>query len=324
MMNLEYLLKASEPWVVYRTLRDLLDRPESDTSVIKARADMISHPLVVQLLTELQLWPGKVLNSHKSAGQLYHKLGFALDLGICLSDDHIRSVADKMTKNRSEEGLLQLPTRISAAHGGSGQDLWAWALCDAPLLMSALLRLGLKDEYDLQTGYDFLVGLCRANGWPCAVSPALAPFRGPGKKEDPCPYATLIMLKLMTAANDDPNSPEAQAGITSLLDLWEHSRERHPYIFYMGTDFRKLKAPFIWYDILHVADVLSQYPFAIHDDRFADMLATICSKRDAAGCYTPESVWMAWSGWDFAQKKQPSSWLTFLVYRICKRAGYDI
>lgn len=321
-MNLDYLLNASEPWVVYRTLLDLIDKPESDAAVMKARFDMLHHPLVVQLLADLQQWPGKVLNSHKSAGQLYHKLSFALDIGLSIADDDLRSVVQKMTENRSEEGLPQLPTSVSAAHGGSGQTAWAWALCDAPLLLGALFRLRLKDECNLMPGYQYLLGLGRDNGWPCAVSPRLAPFRGPGRKDDPCPYATLIMLKLITAANPDQDTPEAQAGVKSLLDLWEHSRERHPYIFYMGTDFRKLKAPFIWYDILHVADVLSQFPSAIQDERYTDMLMTIRSKENPDGSYTPESVWQAWRGWDFAQKTAPSPWLTFLVYRIFKRSGY--
>ena len=43
------------------------------------------------------------------------------------------------------------------------------------------------------------------------------------------------------------------------MDLWQNSREKHPYQFYMGTDFRKVKAPLVWYDILHVADVLCRF-----------------------------------------------------------------
>jgi len=35
--------------------------------------------------------------------------------------------------------------------------------------------------------------------------------------------------------------------------LWEKRREQKHYLFAMGTDFNKLKAPLIWFDIL-------QYP----------------------------------------------------------------
>jgi hypothetical protein len=87
----------------------------------------------------------------------------------------------------------------------------------------------------------------------------------------------------------------------------------------MGIDFSKLKAPFIWYDILHVADILSQYEWVRKDSRFLEMIELIHSKADANGLYTPESEWKAWKCWDFGQKKAPSSWLTFLVNRIDKR-----
>jgi hypothetical protein len=87
----------------------------------------------------------------------------------------------------------------------------------------------------------------------------------------------------------------------------------------MGTDFRKLKAPFVWYDILHVAEVLSHFSWVHDDARFVEMLVLINSKADEQGLYTPESIWTAWKGWDFGQKKLPSQWLTFLIYRINRR-----
>ena len=41
----------------------------------------------------------------------------------------------------------------------------------------------------------------------------------------------------------------------------------------MGTDFRKLKVPFVWYDLMHVLDVLSRFPWLIRMTRLLDMLA---------------------------------------------------
>ena len=73
--------------------------------------------------------------------------------------------------------------------------------------------------------------------------------------------------------------------------------------------------------ILHVADVLSQYDFALNDPRFIEMLNLINAKASKDGLFTPESVWKAWEGWDFGQKTKPSPWVTFLVYRINERAG---
>jgi hypothetical protein len=87
----------------------------------------------------------------------------------------------------------------------------------------------------------------------------------------------------------------------------------------MGTRFKKLKAPLIWYDILHVVDVLSDLPWLNKDERLHEMVELIELKADEEGKYYAESVWRAWSEWSFGQKKEPSSWITFLVYRILKR-----
>ena len=87
----------------------------------------------------------------------------------------------------------------------------------------------------------------------------------------------------------------------------------------MGTDFIKLKAPLIWYDVLHVLDVLTQFGWLQQDPRLQELADLVRHKADAQGRYTPESMWKAWSEWDFGQKKAPSSWLTLLVLRALGR-----
>ncbi len=127
------------------------------------------------------------------------------------------------------------------------------------------------------------------------------------------------MLKALAQAPAWRDSPASRAGAETLLALWAASRERHPYIFYMGTDFRKLKVPFVWYDLLHVLDVLTQYPWLHGDLRLREMANLLASKADAEGHYTLESVWQAWSAWEFGQKRVPSRWLTLLAHRILRR-----
>jgi hypothetical protein len=184
----------------------------------------------------------------------------------------------------------------------------------------AASKLGFE-KLEIEKGVGYLASLNRENGWPCTVSKELGTFRGPGKKDDLCPYATLIMLKLLSLPVFSTEKTVSFFGIESLLNLWEQSKTKHPYMFYMGTDFRKLKAPFVWYDILHVLEVLSLYSEVFPDKRFSEMLATVNSKADDENLFTPESIWTAWKGWDFGQKKIPSLWLTFLVYRINRRVS---
>ncbi|MDW7662044.1 MAG: hypothetical protein SCL54_11555 [Bacillota bacterium] len=151
------------------------------------------------------------------------------------------------------------------------------------------------------------------------MSPELGKFRGPGKKDDCCPYATLIMADLLSYIPEYIDSKIATLSVDTLLSLWEKSLDQHPYMFYMGTDFRKMKAPSIWYDIVSVASVLSKYEFVRDDQRFLEMIAYIRNKQDKDGLFTPESGYQKLKDWDFGQKKVPSPYLTYLCYQIFER-----
>ncbi|MGD6932671.1 MAG: hypothetical protein ACQCN5_00505 [Candidatus Bathyarchaeia archaeon] len=313
-----WLLEA-DPWVQYRTRLDLLGEPENSPEVLEARQKMFTHPQVQALLKELTNWPGTVLNSHKSASQSFHKLAFIADLGLTRQDPLIPEIAKKVMEHQSEEGPFQLPMNIPKHFGGSGETQYAWALCDAPTSVYALIKFGYGEDETVQKAIKHLTGLVRENGWPCAVSKELGKFRGPGRKDDPCPYPNLIMLKMLAQLPNYKDSRETRTGAECLLSLWSNSRQLHPYMFFMGTDFRKIKAPFIWYDLMHVLDVLSQFGWLKNDERLKDMGMVLKSKAGPDGKYTPESEWTAWKGWDFAQKKQPSPWLTLQALKILKR-----
>ncbi|MBM3125787.1 MAG: hypothetical protein FJZ87_12065 [Chloroflexi bacterium] len=317
--TIEWLLEG-EAWLQYRTRVDLLGQAETDPQVRTARKAMMADPKIQSLLAELGKWPGAVLNSHKSASQPFHKLAFLADLGFKVSDVPVKDIAKKVMEHQSIQGPFQLPMNIPAHFGGSGRDEWAWALCDAPILVSALIKMGLGDDKRVQAAVQYLDGLVRENGWPCAVSPELGKFRGPGRKEDPCPFATLAMLKLISRVPDLREGKSAKIGVESLLSLWEASRKQHPYMFFMGTDFRKLKAPMFWYDILHVLDILSQFKWIRKDKRFKELSSVVEAKAGEGGRYTPESVWAVWKDWDFAQKKVASRGLTFFIQRILMEA----
>ena len=311
---LNWLLEG-DPWVVYGTRRWLLGEPEDFPMVQAAHQQMLTHPFIRGLIAELQGWPGFTISSHKNAGAPFHKLAFAADLGLTKDDPGMDEVIEGVLAHQSEQGPFQLRSITPQHFGGSGEDVYSWALCDAPLILYALACFGLGADPRVRRGVDHLVTLARANGWPCAVSPEMGRFRGPGRKEDPCPFATLIMLRLLSAIPDLRESEPARLGAAALLDLWERRKMAHPYIFYMGTDFCKLKYPLVWYDILHVTSVLARFPWLAGDPRLQEMRRVLRTKADADGRYSIESAWMVWKEQEFGQKKQPSRALTLQVLR---------
>lgn len=285
---------------------------------------MLDHPRVRALLADLSEWPGPPLKSHKSAGHLLHKLCFVADLGLRSTDAEIARLVERIMALRSDEGPFQIMANIHPRFGGTGNDQFTWMICDAPRILYALSKLGLGGSPEVRDAVQYLVGLVRDNGWPCACDPALGKFRGPGRKSDPCPYANLLMLKLLALYPDMHAHRSTLIGVETLLSLWEQRRERRPYLFAMGSDFAKLKAPLIWYDILNVADTLTQIQSAREDSRLAELIALLESKMGVDGRFTAESVWRDWSAWDFGQKREPSRWITLIAQRNLRRAGTSV
>jgi hypothetical protein len=316
---IEWLLDADEPWTRYRTLVDLLDRPEDDVEVQVARDEMVAHPQVRGLIETAATWPGYALKRHNDARHPLYVLSTLGDFGLCAGDPGMSGAIEAVMAHQSPEGPFQTVVNIPKAFGGTGDDAWTWIACDAPTLLYALLALGLGSDLRVPRAADHLAGLVEENGWRCRASPDLGKFKGPGRRSDPCPIANVYALKALSLVPAWIDSPATRAGTEMLLRHWAHEEDRKLFLFGAGTDYRKLKYPFVWYDILHVADVLSRYPFVHADPRMGGMVQAITWQANGKGRYTAGSMYRAWKGWSFADKKQPSPWLTFLLLRILKR-----
>jgi hypothetical protein len=313
-------LDAGDAWVRYRTRRDLLNLPESDPEVQADRAAMLADPRLRALIEQVQDWPGPPLSSHKKAGHPLHVLSFLAEIGLRADDPGLEIPTARMLERQSAEGAFQITTQIKAAYGGSDQPTLTWMLCDAPLVVWTLCQLGRGDDPRVGRAVDHLAALRRDNGWPCATDPAVN-FRGPGRKADPCPYANLLVLKALAAYGVDHPVDEvlSETGIASLLWAWDVQKEQKPYLFGIGTDFRKPKFPLVWYDLLHGVDVLSHFSSARGDPRFQAMRGELMAQADSDGRFTAGSMYQDWKGWDFADKKAPSPTITLIAWRASLR-----
>jgi len=289
-----------------------------------ARAEMLARPQVQAMMAETATWGDRPLKRHNDASHPIYKFSTLADFGVRHDDPGMAASIKAVMAHQSPEGAFQTVVNIPQTFGGTGEDTWTWMLCDAPTLLYTLLAMGLGDDPRVKRAVDHLIGLVDENGWRCVAAPEAGKFRGPGRKADPCPIVNVFALKALAQVPDLLDSPAAHTGAEMLLWHWEHRTERKIYLFGIGTDFRKLKYPFVWYDVLHVVDVLSRFPFVHADPRFREMLETITAQADEEGRYTAGSMYRAWRGWSFAGKKNPSPWLTFLVLRVLKRMGQTV
>ncbi len=311
------LIDCSENWLKYAIEVNLCHRPKNE--ILELRNNALTDSKIQNHLNDIKDFHSMLVTNHKNPILPIHKLLFLLDLGFDTEIPQVKAAINEILNHRDNNGVYQSLTNFPKHFGGAGVDMFSWCLCDAPLLLLALLKADMDYPKYIKPGVDYLVSLNRDNGFPCAVSPELGKFRGPGRKDDCCPYATLIMADLLSYIPEHRDSAAARSSAEAILSLWENSFSKHPFMFYMGKDFRKLKAPSCWYDIVSVTGVLSKFPFAHSDPRFKEMLSLIKGKQDEDGFFTPESAYQKYKGWDFGQKKTPSPYLTYLCLRIFER-----
>jgi hypothetical protein len=336
--KIDWYLESGEPWTRYRTLIDLLETPITQPRVVAAKQALIAHPQVIALIERAASWPGYPLKRHNDAAHPLYALSTLADFGLRHGDHPLLDQAiECILAHQAPQGAFQTLTQIPQAFGGSGEDQWTWMNCDAPTLLYCLLAMGLESDARVQQATQHLASLVDENGWRCTVAPELGKFRGPGRKADPCPIGNVYALKALVQFPAEPVLADRSAlqlarlpedapaylairkGVDVLLDHWQNQKERKLYLFGIGSDFRKLKYPLVWYDLLHVVEVLSRFPLLHGESRFLEMLAVLHAQADAQGRYTAGSIYTTWKGWSFGQKKAPSPWLSFLVDRIDAR-----
>jgi len=317
--TIEWLLASDEPWTRYRTRLDLLGEDPASAGVKEDYRDMLSNPLILQLIEHADTWPGPALKRHNDAAHPIYALSTLADFGVRADQPDMQTVMKKVLAHQSIDGPFEHVGNIPVHFGGTGEDTWHWMACDAPTLLYFLLCMEGPDHPQAARAVEYLRGIVDENGWRCKNDPALGKFKGPGNRQHPCPIANVYALKALSLVPGAEAFQSVQYGIEMLLTHWEQRTEKKYFLFGMGTDFKKLKYPFIWYDILHVVDVLSRYETARRDPRLFDMTAAILEQEKEGGCYQATSMYRFWKEWSFADKKNPSAWLTFIVERIKKR-----
>ncbi|HVP26643.1 MAG TPA: prenyltransferase/squalene oxidase repeat-containing protein [Candidatus Bathyarchaeia archaeon] len=305
-------LLAGEPWVVYHTLTDLLDKDERDEAVVAAKKAIPQHPLIKKMfrgLNEEGYWgtPKDIHIWWPKKDTTFWILPMLADFGFTVEDRRIARACEYVFST-------QLP------NGGFGWDPPTMAFdCHSAIIIESLARLGLLEDSRLQGAYDWLINRQRLDGgfW-CKNTGQIG---RPREKEPSCAMATMFVLGALAQNPKLQNSKVAMKGVDFLFECWRN-RGKIRYAGHdsqVGTDWEKLKYPFTDYKILKFLDVLSQFEYAKQRLRESEMVKLLFSKQDDRGRFTSESIHQIWSNFDFGQKEKPSRWISFLALRIVKR-----
>ncbi len=308
---MDWLLDG-EPFVKYRTLTDLLDRPEKDKEVLTTKGLIFKHNLIKKIFDKQNkdgYWgsPKDIHTWWPKKDTTFWVLGMLADFGLTREDKKIGRACEYVFST-------QLP------EGGFG---WAPPLtpgdCFTGILTESLAKLGYVSDPRLEKAYEWITGRQRLDGGFWCKNKGLP--GGPREKEPSCAFATLCVLGALAQRPELRESTTAKKSAEFLFKCWEN-RGKIKYAGHdsqIGKGWEKLKYPFTDYRILKYLDVLSQLEFAKKDRRMNSMMDFLIIKKDEKGRFYPESIHKVWSDFDFGQKILPSRWITLLVYRITKR-----
>lgn len=252
------------------------------------------------------------LKRHNDAGHPLNILLFLVDNGITRSDG-LEELYGNIIKNQLDDAFTVL-LNIGVNYGGTGEPVKSWMSCDLPIITYVAIKLNNNKIEDVhRKAINKILNLQDEGKWKCRSCENLGKFRGPGKKNDECPIATLNILKLLTLTATKDFITEKQTAIKILLNLWNERKIRKPYLFAMGTDFLKMKYPLIWYDILNLLSVLSKYPDETKTKEYREIFA-ILKDNVSKNEFRPQSVYQFWKKYDFGQKKGNSEYIE-KIYR---------
>jgi hypothetical protein len=306
----EWLLKSDIPYVRYNA--KLMFKPDEAD-----KDELLSDSFVKDNIAHIKCWDEETIERHNKPDLLLHRLSTIAELGVRQGyNPDVDRVIDKALSSTSDEGIPLVKVKIPKAFGGSGEPVKAWILSNFPTMLYSLLKLGLKNKAT-RRAVDALIDMVDDNGYRCKSS--LAKFRGPGRKTDFCPYASITSAKALSEDEKGKASEAAKRAVEAILYHWEVRKEKKFFMFGIGTDFMKLKFPLVWYNLLHVLEVISRYDDYHSDKRFKEMVDVLLSKTDDTYKFKPESMYRVYKGQDFADKKAFSPTITLFAIRILQR-----
>ncbi|MCF8395678.1 MAG: hypothetical protein K9H06_17410 [Melioribacteraceae bacterium] len=316
----EWLLR-SNPWTKFRTLTDLMDLNESDDKVVAAKSDLINHENIISLAQETKDWLTISATRNSDPKITYFKLRALADFGLKNTDLDLQETVDKASEHVIENmfGVRgQTPERPRKGEKYEKTDLeadvWHISPCNSPVITYALMELGVKNELVNNSIQALKDKWINNEGWFCHFFFVDSQFK---KLQIGCPIAGLQALDVFSKVLELKESKHSKFAFEPIKFHKEYGKTL--YYFGRSKKFWTFKYPFVWYNALYLADVLTRFDFLKDQPVVIELIDWILKSQDKDGKFKPTSVFMNYKGWDFSNKKEPSPWITFLCCRILRQ-----
>jgi len=316
---LSWLMNSNEPYARWVTLASLLRRPADDPEVRRAHAQTLADPGVRMFAEELPRWGESDTAAHHSAAYLPNRLGLLADMGVRGGDlTQVEEALDELLAHQDESG------RFGTYGLPSGEDTGGRASlsCDMYAVTDVLLRFERTGEERVAVALERIekdaARTPQGRAWRC-VPEKRNLWRGPGRRADACPQVTLEALRVFSHLAPSERPEWLAEAARTPLEIWRRRTEERPYAFGHGYQFKSVKWPNFWYDVLAVLEAVGRYPetwtadHATAEDRrsVAELAACLIAYNfDAQGRVVPRRIYRGFERFSFGQKKRPSPFAT--------------
>jgi hypothetical protein len=314
-------LLESNPWTLYNTLADLLETPASDRELVMARDELLRHEMIIKLAEEVKDWIAIAPTRNNDAKISYFKLRMLADFGL-RHDDLDLSVTVRKAAEHVIDDMFAIRGALpdQPAKGENYEipdrkaDVWHVSPCNSPAITAALLALGVQSE-PVEVAVTALKNRWLDGiGWFCHFFFVESQHK---KLQVGCPVAGLMALDVFSRIPDLKESDHARRAFEPIRFHKDYGKTL--YYFGRSKKFWTFKYPFVWYNALYLADVLTRFDFAKEEELVKELVEWIIASQDEKGRFKPTSIFMEYKHWDFSNKKEASPWITFLACRILKQ-----
>ena len=314
-------LLESNSWTRYRTLTDLLDYSETNSEVIQAKGALLKEEKIIKLADETQDWLSIAATRNSDSNISYFKLKMLTDFGLKYFDLNLSNTITKASEHIIENMYAvrgQIPERPKKGEKFVKPDLtadiWHTSPCNSPVITLALLEIGIRNE-QVNTSIKTLKNKWTdSKGWFCDFFFVRSQFK---KLQIGCPIAGLQALDIFSKIPDLKESVYSKSAYAPIKFHKEYGKTL--YYFGRSKKFWTFKYPFIWYNALYLADVLTRFDFLKTEPLVKELIDWIIASQTEEGKFKPTSMFMNYKDWDFSNKKEPSPWITFLCCRVLKQ-----
>jgi hypothetical protein len=304
-------LIESDPWTSYQTRKNLLHEKITPSIEKQYRKEIITNTKIQCLINELHNYFPELATRHTDSKLSHYKLRMLSDFGLS-KDDGLDKIIHEVESHQNNN-LYSIRQKLPLKDADQSIE-WNALPCDNPLLLYALQKLGVEN-ISISSQIELLKEKWETPiGWFCSL-----PFvNGQFKKEQiGCPMAGMLALEVFSINDDLKESKYSQNAYKTIMHHYEIGKSI--YYFGRGKKFHTFKYPYVWYNALYMADVLTRFEFTKKDQLVKDLIKWIKDNADHQGKYYPTSIFLEYKEWDFGNKKKASPWITYLCYKILEQ-----